>query len=279
MTAPSRPWSTPASRADVTELFGHSQPLVGMVHLPPLPGSPGWGGDMDAVLDSARRDADAVLEGGMDGVLVENFGDVPFHPERVPAETVAAMALVLDAVRQVAGSRPVGLNVLRNDARSGVGLAAVTGANFLRINVHAGVMYTDQGTLEGRAHETLRARDRLAPSLLLLADVLVKHAVPPPGMDPGLAAADLRHRALADVLLVSGARTGVPTDPARLQAAREAAPDAPVWVGSGLTARNAEKLLDGAHGAIVGSSLHREGVAGAGVELDRVREVVQTLRG
>ena len=278
MTTPSRRWSTPASRDEVRELFGHPSPLVGMVHLPPLPGSPRWSHNMDSVLDSARRDAAAILEGGMDGVLVENFGDVPFHPEQVPAETVAAMALVLDAVRQVAGTQPVGLNVLRNDARSGIGLAAVTGAAFLRVNVHGGVMFTDQGTLEGRAHETLRVRSRLAPSLLVLADVLVKHATAPPGMDPGLAAADLRHRALADVLLVSGARTGVPTDPARLDAARQAAPDAPVWVGSGLTPRNAAKLMDGAHGAIVGSSLHRDGVAGAGVELDRVRAVVQALR-
>jgi uncharacterized protein len=269
----------PATRDEVAAHFGQGVPLVGMVHLPALPGSPRWGGSMERVLESAARDAEAILEGGMDGVLVENFGDVPFHPGPAPPETLAAMTLAVTTVREVAGDRPVGLNVLRNDARGGLGVAAATGATFLRVNVHTGTMFTDQGTLEGRAHETLRLRSILAPGLLLLADVLVKHATPPQGIDPGLAAGDLRYRGLADILLVSGARTGVATDPARVLAAREAAPDAPVWVGSGLTATNAGRLMERAHGAIVGSSLQREGRAGQGIEVGRVRELVAAVRG
>jgi uncharacterized protein len=234
---------------------------------------------MEEVVDAARQDAQVLLEGGMDGVLVENFGDVPFHPGPVPPETIAAMALAVHAVQEVAQGRPVGINVLRNDARGGVGLAAATGAGFLRVNVHAGTMFTDQGTLEGRAHETVRARSALAPDLLIMADVMVKHATAPPGVDPGTAASDLRHRGLADILVVSGARTGVASDPARILAAREGSGNAPVWVGSGLTPRNADRLLQRADGAIVGSTLHRNGVAGSGIEGARVRELVETVRG
>jgi uncharacterized protein len=273
------PPSRPATRPDVKDHFGRETPLVGMVHLPPLPGSPGWGGSMARVLDRARSDAEALVEGGMDGVLVENFGDLPFRPGRVGAETVAAMALAVAAVRTVVGDRPVGVNVLRNDAESGIGLAAAAGASFLRVNVHVGVMFSDQGILEGRAHETLRRRAALVPELLLLADVLVKHAVPPPGIDPAVAAKDLRQRGLADVLVVSGARTGAPVDPIRLRAVRDAGPDAPVWIGSGLEPENAEELLKGAHGAIVGSTLQREGRPGGGVELERVRRLVAAVRG
>jgi uncharacterized protein len=274
-----RSWSIPATRDEVARAFGRTIPLVGMVHLLPLPGSPRWGGSLQAVLERARRDAESLLEGGFDAVLVENFGDTPFHPGAVPPETIAAMALVLAAVTELAGERPVGLNLLRNDARGGIGLAAATGAAFLRVNVHAGTMFTDQGTLQGRAHETLRERERLAPSLLLLADVLVKHAAPPPGMDAGLAAADLRHRGLADVLVISGARTGMPSDPGRIMAARATAPESPIWVGSGLTPGNAGKLLEKADGAIVGSTLHREGRAGTGIDPARVRALVRAVRG
>lgn len=271
--------SLPATRQDVASCFGATTPLVGMVHLAPLPGAPRWDGSMERVVDRACSDARALVAGGMDGILVENFGDAPFHPRAVPPETVAAMAVVLQAVRDEAGDRPVGTNVLRNDVRAALGLAAVVGAAFLRANVHAGTMFTDQGTLEGRAHETLRARDSLAPDLLVLADVLVKHAQAPGTMDPGLAGADLRHRALADVLVVSGVRTGAPTDPARIEAVRRTAPEAPIWVGSGLTLSNAEELMRHADGAIVGSALQWDGQAGAGVEEARVRELVDRIRG
>lgn len=274
-----RRWSVPATRQDLEAAFGCSQPLVGMVHLVPLPGSPGWKGSMSRVLERARADAEALLEGGMDALLVENFGDVPYHPRTVPPETVAAMARALEAVGAVAGERPVGVNVLRNDARSGVGLAAACGARFLRVNVHAGTMFTDQGVVEGLAHETLRIRGVLAPDLLILADVLVKHARPPADLDPGSAGRDLRERALADVLVVSGARTGAPVDPVRLEAVRRGAPDAPVWLGSGLDQKNAEALMDHADGAIVGSTLHRGGRAGAGIDGERVRNLVRAIRG
>lgn len=277
--APAEARVLPATREQVAAHFGRTLPLVGMVHLPPLPGSPRWAGSMERILASAARDAEALVEGGMDGVLVENFGDVPFYPGPVPPETVAAMTLAVATVRESAGDRPVGLNVLRNDARSGLGIAAATGAAFLRVNVHTGTMFTDQGTLEGRAHETLRLRTTLAPRLLILADVLVKHATPPQGIDPGRAAGDLRDRGLADILVVSGSGTGMATDPAGVLAAREAAPDAPVWVGSGLTPGNAGRLLERADGAIVGSSLQRDGRAGRGIEPARVRELVAAVRG
>jgi uncharacterized protein len=270
--------SHPADREALAHRLGARRPLVGMVHLLPLPGSPGWGGSMDQVLDRARSDARALLEGGMDALLVENYGDLPFHPDTVPPETAATLTRAVAAVREEAGDAPVGVNVLRNDARTGVGIAAATGTDFLRVNVHAGVMFTDQGILEGRAWETLRARRALAPELLIAADVLVKHASPPPGTDPAQAARDLRHRAGADVLVVSGAGTGQAADPERLRTVREAVPEAPLWIGSGLTPESAPELLPLADGAIVGSALHRDGVAGRGIDPERVDRLVAAAR-
>jgi uncharacterized protein len=233
---------------------------------------------MEEVVSRARTEAEALLEAGFDGLLVENYGDVPFHPGLVPPETVAALTLAVSQLRTIAGDRPVGVNVLRNDARSGVGISAAAGAAFLRVNVHTGTMFTDQGVLEGRAWETVRSREALAPRLLILADVLVKHAVPPPGTDPGQAARDLRRRGLADILVVSGPGTGEETDPERLRQVREAVPEAPVWIGSGLTPENAPRLLAEADGAIVGSALHRDGVAGRGLDARRVSAFQAAVR-
>lgn len=257
----------------IGSLWPGRKPLIGMVHLLPLPGSPRWGGSMQAVLDRALADVGALTEGGMDGVLVENFLDAPFFGNPVPAETVAAMALVLGRVT-AASPVPVGVNVLRNDARAALAVAVATGACFVRVNVHTGVMWTDQGTLEGRAAETLRLRTALGADVAILADVLVKHATPPPGLTVAAAAADTWHRGLADGLIVSGAGTGTATDLERVAEARAGAPAAAVLVGSGVTPDSVERALAVADGAIVGSCLGVGGVAGAGIDRARVSALV-----
>jgi len=228
---------TPESTSQgIRHLWPESKPLIGMVHLLPLPGSPSWAGSMDAVMDRALADATALTRAGLDGVLVENYGDVPFHAGSVPAETVAAMSAVVARVVD-AVSAPVGVNVLRNDARAALGIAAATGARFIRVNVHTGVMWTDQGVIEGRAAETLRARRSLGADVAILADVDVKHATAPPGLAPEDAAADAWHRGLADGLVVSGVATGAPTDPGLAKRVGAAVPDATVhgpdhgWAG------------------------------------------------
>ncbi|MFP4624073.1 MAG: BtpA/SgcQ family protein [Gemmatimonadota bacterium] len=254
--------------------------VIGMVHLPPLPGSPRWAGppgDFEPVLERAASDARTLADGGVDAVLVENYGDAPFHRDRVEAVTIAAMTRAVAAVRE-AVDRPVGVNVLRNDARAALAVAAATGATFIRVNVHTGGMYTDQGWIEGRAAETLRLRSAIAPGVAILADVLVKHATPPAGLTLADAARDAWHRGLADALVVSGPATGAPTEPDRVAAVREAVPGAVVLVGSGVTAATVAAALSAADGVIVGSALEADGVAGGPVELDRVRRLVRAAR-
>lgn len=252
--------------------------LVGMVHLLPLPGSPGWSGSMDEVLERAVDDARALFDGGMDAALVENYGDGPFLPDRVPPWTVAALTRALMAVTDVADGRPVGVNVLRNDAAAALGIATATGAGFVRVNVHTGSAWADQGLLEGRAGETLRARRNLGVPVAITADVHVKHAVHPAGARLESSAADAWHRGLADAIIVSGSGTGAPTAVEDLRRVKDAVPDAPLWVGSGVDPDTAAALLAVADGAIVGSALHRDGVPGRGVERERVERFVEAAR-
>jgi membrane complex biogenesis BtpA family protein len=229
---------------------------------------------MKRVLDRARSDADILTGAGFDALLVENFADTPFHGSTVPPETVAAMARAVAAVVEASGV-PVGVNVLRNDARAALAVATAGGAAFIRVNVHTGVMWTDQGTLEGRAAETLRVRAALSHDVALLADVHVKHATPPPGQTLEDAAADTWTRGLADGLIVSGSGTGRPTDLGNVERARAGAPDAPVFVGSGVTPETVSSVLHAADGAIVGTSLKPEGDPGGPVDHARVRRLME----
>ena len=251
--------------------------LLGVVHLHPLPGSPGYQGDMDAVVKAALSDAEALIAGGMDGFIVENFGDAPFFKEGVPPETIASMGRVLSQLPK--GDHLVGVNVLRNDARAALGLAAAFGLPFIRINVHVGAAVTDQGVIEGRAAETVRMRQSLDPKVAILADVDVKHAAP---LGPARAIETLAEetvgRGHADGLIVSGSGTGAPTALADLRAVKSACPDVPVIIGSGLTLETAKDALSIADGAIVGTALKAGGVLSQPVDIARVRALVAEVR-
>ncbi len=250
--------------------------LLGMVHLEPLPGSPRWGGTMTAVVEAARRDARILRDAGFAGVIVENFGDAPFEPGALPPDTVAALTVCAGAVaEELAGAGMLlGVNALRNDAAAALGIAVAVGADLIRVNVHAGAMWTDQGLITGRAHDTLRRRRLLGAEVAILADVLVKHAEPPAPVDPAAAARELVGRALADGLVVTGRATGSAVDFARLEAVAAAVPGTPVLVGSGVNAESLTQLVGCAGGAIVGTWLKVGGDVTAPVDPERARALV-----
>jgi len=261
------------------DLDGDRKRLVGVVHLAATPGSPRAAGSLEALIEAAVRDARAWRDGGADALIVENFGDAPFYATNVPPETIAAMARALAAVRAAVPELPLGVNVLRNDARAALGLAAACDAAFVRINVHAGAMQTDQGRIEGRAAETVRERDRLCPAVQLWCDVHVKHAVPMPGETLEQATADLCERASADVVLVSGTATGAAPTPERVSRVRSKAGSVPVVLGSGVTPDNARELGAPAAGAIVGTWAKERGDVRRAVDPERVARLREVLDG
>ncbi len=242
------------TRTTITELL--RVPLIGMIHCRPLPGSPLWGGDLEAVRRAAVADAEALATGGAGAIMLENFHDVPFHRGRVPAATVAALTVVATAVRDAVPDLPLGINVLRNDGLSALGIAAAVGASFVRVNVLSGAAVTDQGLIQGDAATLLREREALCPEVAVLADLDVKHARPLAPRPPAEEAEDLRRRSLADGLILSGVATGAPTPPATVAAVRGAVPDCPLLIGSGATPENIGDYPD-ADAFIVGTALQR----------------------
>ena len=260
-------------------IFGTSKVLIGEVHLLPLPGSPRWQGAMEPILARAREESMALQKGGADGVIVENFGDAPFVPGPVEAHTVAAMTLAVQAVRQSV-SLPVGTNMLRNDPHSALAVAVATGARFIRVNVHYGVMVAEEGLIHGRAFETLRYRRDLAADakVKVLADVLVKHAVPLGDVDLAQAARETAYRGLADALIVTGPATGTPASLQDVAKVKGAAPNVPVLVGSGLDESNADSFLALVDGAIVGTSLKVDGKIHNAVDPGRVERLARRFK-
>ncbi len=260
-------------------LFEGRFPVIGVLHMPALPGAPANRLSLDNIADHVLEDAETLASGGIDGLILENFGDAPFHPNRVPPQTVAQLSVVGRAVRERYPEIPLGVNVLRNDGLSALAVASAIGAPFIRVNVYCGARVTDQGLIEGEAHAIQRHRASLDPSIRVFADVDVKHSAPLGAYDLETDVHDVVTRGRADAVIVSGTGTGIETDVRDLDRAQAAAQGSvPVWIGSGVTPDNAASLLESADGLIVGSALKYDGQAHHPVDPDRVAELMTTVR-
>lgn len=252
--------------------------IVGVIHLPAMPGDPKCeSSSFDHVFEHATRDARAYQEGGVTQLIVENFGSAPFQKgdlgSRIPPHQAAAITLVVKEL--VNAGFVVGVNCLRNDAISALGIAAAAGAHFIRVNVHTGAYVTDQGVIEGEAWRTLRERRTLgADHIQIAADVLVKHAAPLSPITPTVATHDTFDRGLADAVIVSGTGTGRPVSEVVLKEVRAAAGSRPVWIGSGITALNLAQFAPFIDAAIVGTSVKQGGDLSAPVDAARVDTLV-----
>jgi membrane complex biogenesis BtpA family protein len=265
-----------SSRVDLTQIFKTEHPVIGVVHLLPLPTSPRWGNSLKAVIARAEQEATALASGGVDGLIVENFFDAPFTKECVDPAVVSAMSLVVQRLMNLV-TLPIGVNVLRNDARSALAIATCTRAHFIRVNVLTGVMATDQGLIEGCAHELLRYRRELGSEVKIFADVLVKHARPLGSPNLTTAVQETIERGLADAVILSGWATGSPPSLEDLELASAAAGDTPVLIGSGASWENIPRLIQAADGVIVSSSLKRHGQIEQPIDPIRVSQFVEAM--
>jgi uncharacterized protein len=255
-----------------------SKPVIGMLHLPALPGAPGFAGDLDAIREHVLGDARALHAGGVHGLMIENFGDTPFFPDSVPTHTVTHMTALALAVREQI-DLPLGINVLRNDAMSALAIAHAVGAAYIRVNVLAGACLTDQGVITGKAAELMRYRRQIgAEGVKILADVRVKHAAPLAERPLNEEVDELVQRAEADGVVVSGSGTGKPTDPQLVRDVKRLARDTPVFIGSGATPQTLEDLSPYADGYIVGSHFKAGGCVSQPVDRQKVSAFMQAVQ-
>jgi len=254
------------------------KPIIGMLHLGPLPGSPRYAGSTEKIRRVILDDARKLADGNVHGLMIENFGDTPFYPGRVPAHVVAHMTALAAEVKRAVPHLPLGINVLRNDGESALCIAHAVGADYIRVNVLCAARLADQGILHGIAHDLLRLRAHLAtPSIKIFADVDVKHSAPLAQRPIADEVDDTIERGLADALVVSGAGTGKPTDPAKLREVKFAAGATPVFLGSGVSPKTIAALWDHADGFIVGTYFKKDGHATNEVDPTRVHDFMKSL--
>lgn len=264
----------------LTDFFGVPKPVIGMVHLWPLPGAPGYTGyGMGTIIDHAVQDAEALVEGGVDALMVENMWDLPYYVGRdVKPEAMTAQAVAAAEVVRRFPSLPVGINVIHNGGVVCLAIAVAAGARFIRVCILTGARLWDTGEFDhGCAAELIRKRKELnAEHIHIFADVDKKHSVAFPGVD---LATHIEWTEFygADAVIVSGKMTGSAPDIEDVRETKQRA-SRPVLIGSGSNEENIAAFLQYADGVIVGSSLKKDGVMENPVDAARVRRFVEAVR-
>ena len=261
------------------DVFGDTKPVIAMVHLPALPGTPLHatplhGGAMEDVVASARADLDALQAAGVDAVMFGNENDRPYEL-KVDTASTAAMAFAIGRLRD-AITVPFGVNVLW-DLMATMALAAATGAAFVR-EIMTGTYASDMGLWSPDAGAALRYRDRLGSKAAVLMNVSAEFA-------HSLDARPLADRArsavfssIPDAVLVSGAITGEAARMEDLEAVKRAVPDVPVLANTGVRHDTVADVLAIADGCIVGSSLKVDGDTWNAVDPERARDFMDRVR-
>lgn len=264
------------------DIFGSvPRVIVGVIHSKPLPGSPRYSGTpLDEVYQFAVDEALRYERGGVHGLIVENAWDLPFDkPDEIGLETAATMSVLAARVRETV-RLPLGVNILANGVMCAVAIAKAVDAPFVRANQWVNAYIANEGFVEGAAPRATRYRSWLhAHDVAVFADVHVKHGSHAIVGDRSLAE-QVRDAEFfdADVLIATGQRTGNATKIDELAAVKQAA-HLPVLIGSGLSAANARELLSMADGAIVASSVKKDGLWWNPVSVERVKNLMATVDG
>ncbi|MBB3455009.1 hypothetical protein FHT86_003308 [Rhizobium sp. BK313] len=263
----------------IEQIFGRRKAIIAVIHSLPLPGSPDYDGQpMDEIVDFAIAEAGRYRDGGADGLIVENHGDIPFaKPDRLGPETAACMAVMTDAVRRQSGL-PVGVNVLANGAVQALAVAKAAGAAFVRVNQWSNAYVANEGLMDGPAGEAMRYRAWLrAKSVRVFADVHVKHGAHAITGDRTIQELARDNEFFdADAAIATGQRTGDSATMEELQTIA-AGTALPVIVGSGVTPDNIGDIFTVADAVIVASYLKRDGVWWNPVDPERMNIFMQAV--
>lgn len=245
----------------LAELFPVKKPVIGVIHLKPLPGAPRYEGmPMRQICADAVADAKVLAGGGIDGIIVENASDMPFQrPEDIGHETVAALTAACLAVRDAVDT-PLGITCVANGVMPALAVAKAVGARWVRANQWVNAYVANEGFLNGPAPAAMRYRAHIgAQDVRIFADVHVKFGAHQITADRSITeqATDAEWFD-ADVLIATGTRTGSPTEPREVEEVA-AGSALPVIVGSGLSPEQVDALFAVADGAIVGQWLKQDG--------------------
>lgn len=249
-------------------LFNGKKPVIGMIHLLPLPGSPHHKNSMKEIESAALHDLHALENGGANAAIIENFGDIPYTTQ-VSVVTFAAMCSIATKIAERA-SIPLGINIQYNCVEYEWALACAIGAKFIRVEAFVENRAGAHGVVYATAAELMRLKALYPSETMIFADINAKHTTPLTNQPISLSVKEAIECG-ADALILTGTRTGVNPCIEDIVEVKELTSDTPILLGSGINMANAAKYYESADGAIIGSSLKEDGDVFKRIDESRVK--------
>ena len=260
------------------KIFPTSKPLIAMIHVPALPGTPAYHNDWPAVLEKVAAEAKLLHSCGVDAILLENMHDTPYLNRRVGPEIVSGMTAAALRVREVAPELPCGIQILAGANQAALAVALAADLQFVRAEGFVFGHLADEGWMNSDAAELLRYRKTIgAEHIAVFTDIKKKHSSHATSADISLEeTAKAAQFFRTDGLIVTGNATGEEAKAVDLQAVRKACPQLPLLVGSGITAENAAEFKPLVDAVIVGSYLKEDGYWANELSRARIEQLVST---
>lgn len=258
-------------------LFARTKPIVGVIHVGALPGTPRSLHTVAELITSAKNEARLYRESGVDGVIIENMHDVPYLRGEVGPEIVAAMTAIALEVKHEC-RLAVGVQILAGANMEAMAVAHAAALDFIRAEGYAYAHVADEGLIQASAAKLLRFRRMIgATHVQVWTDVKKKHAAHAITADVSLGeTAETVEFMGADCVIVTGSATGKPPQIADVQEAKSHC-RLPVFLGSGITETNIGEFYDAADGFIIGSAFKVDGLWSNTIDPARVGKVIKAL--
>jgi membrane complex biogenesis BtpA family protein len=252
------------------------KPVFGMIHLPPLPGSPGYDGrGLEPIAEHALCDGRLLAEAGLDGILIQNTGDLPAAGDG-GAETVAYLSMLGTLLRREMDT-PLGVNILANGAETALAVAHAVGARFVRIKVYVGAVVGIGGVINGAAQRALDFQRRIgAEAVEIAADVHDRTSRPLGDLPLEEAAYQAQFHGRAQALVITGGSVDDSLD--KLRRVKGVARQVPVYCGGGTTAENIGRFFEVCDGVVVGNAVTTGPAFQGRVDRDKVNAYMDAAR-
>lgn len=262
----------------MTSLFSRTKPVIGVIHVGALPGTPRSSQTVSELIALAKVEAKLYRESGVDGVIIENMHDIPYLRGEVGPEIVAAMTAIAAEVKREC-ALPVGVQLLAGANIEAMAVAHAAGLDFIRAEGYAYAHVADEGLIQASAARLLRYRKMIgAARVQVWADVKKKHAAHAITADVSLGeTAETIEFMGADCVIVTGSATGKPPNVADVQEAKSHC-HLPVFLGSGITENNVAEFYENADGFIIGTAFKLDGLWSNTVDPARVTSFVQKIQ-
>lgn len=260
-------------------IFKVKKPVIGMIHLKALPGTPKYSHDKSYIIDESLKEAEIYKDAGIDAIMIENMHDVPYLKEKVGHEVSSLMALVAYQIKQQT-QLPLGIQILAGANKEAIAAANTSGADFIRAEGFVYAHVADEGLIEAQAGELLRYRKQVdAEHIAIFTDIKKKHSSHALTNDVSLLdTAKAAQFFLSDGVVITGNHTGVSASIEDLKILK-ASLNFPVLVGSGITLENVSAYLPICDAIIVGSYFKEKGYWENALSYEKVSRFMETVKG